>query len=114
MPQDPCAEPLAATNAIPASWPNYEGSIVGYADARCGRRANAARVVGDLEANATKVGDVTYLKIGAIYVGLGNHALAFTWLNRMRPTFFLAVVKIAPAFDPLHSDPRYPALLRRI
>jgi len=98
----------------PAAWPNTEGSIVAYAAARWGRRADAARVVADLEAKAMAGDDVRYLKIAEIYVGLGNNDAAITWLNRMRPTFFLAYVKINPLFKPLHSDPRYPGLVRRI
>jgi len=113
MAQGRCSEALAASGSIPASFPNYEGFIVGYAEARCGRRAEAARLVRGLEASATP-SDAAYLKIAAIYTGLGDRDAAFTWLNRVRPTYFLSFAKTHPLFASLHGDPRYAPLLGRI
>jgi len=113
MAEGRCSEALSAARSIPASFPNYEGFIVGYAEARCGRRAEATRLVRELEDSASP-GDAGYLKIAAIYTGLGDRDAAFTWLNRIRPTYFLSLVKTHPAFESLHSDPRYAPLVGRI
>jgi tetratricopeptide (TPR) repeat protein len=113
MAQGRCIEAVSAMRSIPRSFPNYEGFIVGYADARCGRRAEATRLVREVEASAS-TGDAAYLKIAAIYISLGNRDAAFTWLNRVRPTYFLSFVKTHPLFEPLHGDPRYAPLLGRI
>ena len=113
MAQGRCTEALTAIRAIPPSFPNYEGLIVGNTDALCGPRADAMRVVSDLEARAP-TGEVTYLKIAAIYVGLGDRDAAFAWLNRVRSSSWISFVKIDPVFDPVREDPRYASLVRRI
>jgi TolB-like protein/Tfp pilus assembly protein PilF len=54
--------------------------------------------------------------IAEVYVGLGEKDEAFRWLERAyneRDTW-VALLKIWPPFDPLRSDPRFDALLRRM
>ncbi len=54
--------------------------------------------------------------IAKAYAFSGNSALAFEWLNRAfsAQAKLLTNVKSDPAFRPLHGDPRYLALLRKM
>jgi tetratricopeptide (TPR) repeat protein len=50
------------------------------------------------------------------YTGLGDLDRAFAWMDRAYAEHdaFLHTIKATPAFEPLHADPRWPTLLRRI
>ena len=50
------------------------------------------------------------------YVGLGDRDAAFRWLDQAFEghAAFMDGLKASPAFDPLHSDPRWGILLRRM
>jgi Flp pilus assembly protein TadD len=51
-----------------------------------------------------------------VYMALGDKESAFAWLQKAadRGQADLVSLKIEPDFDPLRSDPRYAALLRRV
>ena len=50
--------------------------------------------------------------IAQIYVGLRENDRAFEWLQRMvEEGGQVATLKVADVWDPLRSDPRFPALL---
>jgi hypothetical protein len=51
-----------------------------------------------------------------VYTGLGEKDQAFEWLNKGytdRPSTVIRM-KIEPRFEPLHSDPRFAQLIRRM
>ena len=54
--------------------------------------------------------------IGVAYIGLGDLDQAFEWLERgfEEDSWILFHLKTHPWFDPIHSDPRYSDLLRRM
>ena len=51
-----------------------------------------------------------------MYVALGDYDTAFEWLERgfEERAFGMALLGVEQSFDPLRSDPRFIALLRRM
>ncbi len=89
------------------------GLAIAYA--RTGRLAEAREILAKLE----HIADTQYFSgedIASVYVALGDHDSAFTWLERARDEHSgpLHAVAVRPAFAPLRSDPRFPAFLKRI
>jgi serine/threonine-protein kinase len=81
--------------------------------AHTGDRAGAGRMIGQLK---QQYGDTTSYQYGEIYAQLGDSDRAFTEFNnainaRDAGLFYL---KMDPFLDPIRSDPRYAALLRRL
>jgi eukaryotic-like serine/threonine-protein kinase len=94
--------------------PAVLGSL-GAVYARSGRRAEALALLEELTA-LSKRGYVTPAAFVFLYTGLGDKDRAFEWLEeaareRSNLMLFLAVY---PPLDPLRSDPRFHALLRRV
>jgi len=93
-------------------------SELGYAYAMAGRKAEAQKVLDQLN----KLSKQKYVSAGLraiIYVGLGDKDKAFEWLEKgyeERVVFGDATddIKVDPIFDPLRSDPRFADLLRRM
>jgi len=48
-----------------------------------------------------------------IYAALGDHDQAMAWLERGADERFNPGVLLRPGLDPLRSDPRFDALVRR-
>ncbi|MGQ0760939.1 MAG: TPR end-of-group domain-containing protein [Acidobacteriota bacterium] len=89
--------------------------VIGYAHAVAGRRAQAQQQINEL-LELSKQRYVPPYDIAQIYAGLGDKDQAFAWLEkadegRSRGMDFL---NINPVFEPLHSDPRFAALIKRI
>ncbi len=86
--------------------------------AMAGQREEAARRVAAVEGEVAKTNklpaDPTLLP--AIYAALGDPDRAFYWLNRYITEEHspLLSLKLAQGLLPLHSDPRFNALLRRV
>ncbi len=83
--------------------------------AKMGRRSDAERVLGEVKAFAAThyfAGE----EIASIYVALGDNDAAFQWLERayQEHSGSLPGIIPRPIFRPLHSDPRFADLLRRI
>ena len=88
----------------------------GYVSARSGDRASALRIAKGFEA-AFKDYDVAAMSAAIVYAGLGDKDNAFVWLNKsvdVKDWFVAAVLKADPVWDPMRSDPRYGALLKRV
>lgn len=88
---------------------------LGYAYGRSGKRAEAKKVLHEVEAKFKK----QYVPLPAlawIYVGLGEFDKVFECLNQAykERNPLLAWLKIYPEYDGLRSDPRLQNLLRRI
>ena len=64
--------------------------------------------------------ETTYVSaqaIGMLYLGLGEPELFWEYFAQAmegRDILFIYLLKSEPAFDPLRSDPRYHALLRKM
>lgn len=80
-----------------------------------GRTAEARQILEELLAKS-KLEYVSPYTIAVIYVALGDHDQAFTWLEKAweERSVRLVNLKTHPWFDPLRSDRRYADLLRRV
>jgi len=88
---------------------------LGSAYALSGRRAEALRVVAQLNA-ASQLHYVPSSFLGAVHAALGEKDEAFSWLGKayQEHDAFLVRLKVEPAMDPLRSDARFAELLRRM
>jgi tetratricopeptide (TPR) repeat protein len=96
---------------------DYALGYLGYAYAIAGQRDKALEIFATLQDRA-KGRYVAPYALAPLYVGLGENekAIEALWndFESEQPTFFLLWLKVFPVFDPLHSDPRFVELLRRI
>jgi TolB-like protein/class 3 adenylate cyclase/Flp pilus assembly protein TadD len=106
-------EALRKAAELSGNHPKRLGEL-GYFYAAAGRPEEARRLLLELE-NVRAPGHVT-TAIAKIHAGLGEQDLAFANLEEAIEEGNPAVVwlNFSPAFDPLRSDPRFLALLRRI
>lgn len=90
-------------------------SLIGFTYAVSGRRIEAQKILGELE-GLSKQRYVSPYHIAMVYAGLGERDPAFLWLEKAFADREgrLTILKFAPEFDSLHSDPRYTELLRRV
>jgi TolB-like protein/DNA-binding winged helix-turn-helix (wHTH) protein/Flp pilus assembly protein TadD len=88
---------------------------VGYADALAGRRLEALGVLKRSDAMSTHR-PFSALERALVYTGLGDKQHAFAWLEKAYQEHSCGLVSLNtdPAFDSLHSDPRFRDLVRRI
>jgi tetratricopeptide (TPR) repeat protein len=83
--------------------------------ARAGRRAEALKLIEEMKRAWQQAGtDPAW--IGITYGFLGDNDRAFEWLEKAYElrSPHLPALKASPFYDPLRSDPRFPALLRRM
>lgn len=53
--------------------------------------------------------------VARVYTILGERDQAFAWLEKAyQQHAYMNILKVEPAWDPLHSDPRYTAMLRKL
>ena len=83
--------------------------------ARTGRRADAERILRDLESRWGR----EYLipeRLAAAWATLGNYDRAFTWLERGNEAHSAVAPFIATSaeFAPMHKDPRFQRLLKKL
>jgi serine/threonine protein kinase/tetratricopeptide (TPR) repeat protein len=93
-----------------SGWPKHQGSL-GYAYVLAGKKDEAVKIVDDLK---RKGQDKYYAAI--VYAALGDKDRAFECLEKSykERSDDIPYVKIEPALDSLHSDPRFKALLKKI
>lgn len=86
-----------------------------YAYAVTGARARAESIMHSL-LDSREYRHVLPFHLAMAYTGLGNIDAAFEWLDRgyEERSSFMDGVKVTPAFDPLHADPRWERLLGRM
>jgi serine/threonine-protein kinase len=90
-------------------------ALLGHVYAKSGRRSDAESVIRELEEKyANKIADGR--DIAVVYAGLDEKDKAFAWLEKAfhYRSFFLAGLKLEPLLEPLHNDPRWDDLTRRI
>ena len=90
-------------------------SLIGYTYAVSGRRLEAQNVLAELH-RLSKQRYVSPYHIAMVYAGLGERDTTFIWLEKAYGDREgrLTILKFAPEFDRLRSDPRYEDLLRRV
>jgi TolB-like protein/Flp pilus assembly protein TadD len=97
----------------PERWESYP--ILAYAYAAGSRRDEALKILSEQE-RLSKERYISPFNFAIIYTGLGDKDRAFEYLNKAydeRVTVFCRFPN-RTLFDPLHSDPRYKDLLRRM
>jgi serine/threonine-protein kinase len=97
---------------------DFAQAKLGYIYAATGRRHEAQQVLDTLVARVKTskdgAGSVAF-DIATVYTGLGDRAEALTWFERAAEAHTLMLyLGIEPAFRPLHNEPRFQALLKRI
>lgn len=88
---------------------------LGHVYAISGQRAEAEKILNELR-EESKQKYVSQYNIAMVYAGLGDKEQAFAWLEKAvaERDSNISQIKVEPAFDGLHSDPRFGELLRRI
>ena len=91
-----------------------DSANLAYAYAVTGQRAEALRVLRTLVHPSRR--HVPSFHVAMAYVGLEDADAAFRWLDRgyEERGSFMDGIKVTAAFAPLHSDPRWHRLLRRM
>jgi TolB-like protein/Flp pilus assembly protein TadD len=89
--------------------------LLGGAYAACGKKEEAKKVLTELTERSSRRYVCPY-EVATIYAGLGEKDAAFEWLDKAVEARADCVpwIKPDPKIDPLRSDPRYAALLRRV
>jgi TolB-like protein/DNA-binding winged helix-turn-helix (wHTH) protein/Flp pilus assembly protein TadD len=77
------------------------------------RKADAVELLNDLKRSSVP-GYPLAAEIAMVYTALGDKDQAMTWLEKGYEERFNPGVLLRPCFDPLRSDPRFQALVRRI
>jgi TolB-like protein/DNA-binding winged helix-turn-helix (wHTH) protein/Tfp pilus assembly protein PilF len=90
-------------------------SALVWAYVRCGRRADALRLLEELK----KRDRAGYLPAAAMvnsYLALGDKEEAFAWFERacQEQSNILKYIKVFPPFDAVRGDPRFQDLVRRV
>ena len=88
--------------------------MMGLVLAMAGRAEEARRVLEDLQGPG-RDSYVNPVHVAAIYAQLGEKDAAFKWVEKaVEERVNMLMLKASPVWDPLRSDPRYTALLRRM
>ena len=108
----------AAGAAERLSWDYYGGTVAAEyvrAQLALGRR-DAARAAVDSMTALSRRGYFNAFGAARAYAALGDADSAFAWLDRAwaQRTIWLVALRVCEDFAPLHADPRWAALLRRM
>lgn len=87
---------------------------LGYVYAKLGRKSDAEKVLKELKAESQS----RYMSgffVSWVCIGLGKNEEALQWLERayQQKDYQLSWISVSPVFDPIRSDPRFAALMRR-
>jgi hypothetical protein len=101
---------VGLSNGLP--W--YRAELA-YSYAAEGNRAQAGKILTNLKSRSRRQYVSSYT-LAVDYIGLGERDAALTQLQKAYEDREdqVALMKIEPLFDSIHSDPRFPDLLRRI
>jgi tetratricopeptide (TPR) repeat protein len=92
-----------------------ERGHLGHAYALSGQQGEAEKLLNELR-EESKQKYVSQYNIAIVYAGMGDKEQTFAWLGKAIADrdSNITQIKVEPAFDGLHSDPRFADLLRRI
>jgi TolB-like protein/DNA-binding winged helix-turn-helix (wHTH) protein/Flp pilus assembly protein TadD len=88
-------------------------SNLAYAYATSGRKDEALQVLENLQARHDN-DPAADANIALVYTGLGDYDSAIAWLEKAYEARVNPSILLRPAFDPVRSDARFQALLRRM
>ena len=90
-------------------------TTLGYIYSLSGKRDEAKKVLNELS-GLSKHSYISSLRIALIYMGLGQDEQAFKWLEKAHEErdFWMTLIKVAPHFERLRSDPRFKILLKKM
>jgi DNA-binding winged helix-turn-helix (wHTH) protein/TolB-like protein/Tfp pilus assembly protein PilF len=90
-------------------------ALLAYAHAIAGNRSEARKILDELD-QLSKHKYVSPFPVAVAYTGLGENDRAFTELEKAyaERSWAMGMLQVNPVFDPLRSDPRFAALLRRV
>lgn len=90
-------------------------AVIAHTYAKMGRTDEARKVLASLH-ETSKKRFVPAFYISLVHLGLGEHDLAFRWLEKAYEERSGPMLELHadPIFDPLRADPRFTTLLRRI
>ena len=94
---------------------NASLALLGHVYLKMGRRSEAETVIKELEKRqADKQADARDLAV--VYASLDDKDKAFAWLEKAfaDKSVFLVFLRLEPLLEPLHSDPRWNDLERRV
>ncbi|HKF22617.1 MAG TPA: winged helix-turn-helix domain-containing protein [Candidatus Angelobacter sp.] len=108
-------ESLAEMEKVRAEFNGQEGIGEAHLYAVLGRVQDARRVL-KYQEQPPPDGAQNWQWIAGVYAALGDKDRAFQWLDQayQNRDFFLTFIKTDPAMDPLRSDPRFAAMLKKI
>ena len=94
---------------------SYTQASLAHAHALAGERDKAVELL-DRLLELSKDEYISSYDIAEVYVGLGEKDLAFDWLQKAfkEKSRALVFLKVEPRLDPLRSDERFSALLKRL
>lgn len=89
-------------------------SLLGHAYAASGRKADAQKILADLDQQKQRY--VSPYTVATIYAGLGNKDETFKWLEKAfeERDIWLMNMRVDPVLKPIRSDSRFTALVQRI
>jgi tetratricopeptide (TPR) repeat protein len=95
--------------------PAFVSAWLAYAYGASGDRARALAELEDLK-KISRRGSVTSFNLALVSLGLGDHARAVSYLEQAHASDsqWLGWLKGDRAFDPLRSEPRFAALMRKL
>jgi len=95
--------------------PAFVSAWLAYAYGASGDRARALAELADLKKTSLR-GSVTPFNLALVSLGLGDHARAVSYLEQAQASDsqWLGWLKGDRTFDPLRSEPRFAALLRKL
>jgi serine/threonine-protein kinase len=98
-----------------SQWDPRVEAALGFAYARSGQHAEAARIIDWLKTTSENR-YVSPCETAIIAAGLGDTEMAFAWLDRalLDRSGWHVYLRVDPYFDSLRGDPRYSQLLNRI
>lgn len=100
-----------------ANFSNNGGASAGlaYGYAMAGKREEALQILDELK-TTRKRGLIVPYRVAAVYVALGDKEQAIEWLTKEYEERgnWMTQLKVDPVMDPLRSDPRFEALMRRM
>lgn len=90
-------------------------SFLGHAYALSGRQNETLKIIDELD-ERSKHEYVSPYDVAIIYVGLGDNDKAIEKLNKAYDdrAGWMIMLNVEPVFDPIRSDPRFVALVRRM
>ncbi|HSE25403.1 MAG TPA: protein kinase [Pyrinomonadaceae bacterium] len=93
---------------------NASLSFLAHINGVAGKRSEAESLIKELEERYNK-GEADGRDLAVAYAGLDDKDKAFAWLEKAFSdrSNFIAVLRLEPALDSLHSDPRWNDLLKR-